>query len=107
MAGSRPSRLRSERTSGSRVVEPLALEARGARCRARGRDADLLGEREERQHERHDDGAQDESEAVRLATGADRAADAPAIECRSAGDPRRAARAGVRGSAIVRGRAPS
>jgi len=54
----------------------------------------LLGEREERQHERHDDGTEDESEAVRLATGTDRAANASAIEGRNSGASLVAWRAG-------------
>ena len=82
MAGSRPRRLRSERRSSGGVLEARALELEAADVEPRRRHADLLGEREERQHERDDDGAEDEAQAVGPPAGPEGDADAPPIEGR-------------------------
>ena len=91
---------------GGRVVEPLALEAEAPDVEPGRGDADLLGQREEGQHERHDDGARGRaragSSAGRPGTRRGRAGDRASGASR---DPRGAR--GERGSPIVRGRAPS
>jgi len=75
------------------VVEALPLETETPDVQARGRDLDLLREREEGEHEGDDDRTQHETKPVRPTTGTDGATDAPAIERRRLGDPRRPRRA--------------
>src|SRR4029077_9950806 len=69
-------------------IESLAIQGEAADVEGCRRDSNLLREREEREHERHDDGAQDDSKAVCPLSRADGRADAPAAKGRTLGDLR-------------------
>ena len=81
--------------------ERIAVRVQPLHVVAGRRDADRLGQREERQHERDDDPAEDERDAGGSAASTDRAANATARQGRRVDDARppreeRGARAGAR-----------
>ena len=68
------------------VVEALALELQATDVEPGRRDADLLGEREEGEHERDHDRPEDQAQPIRLPSGAERSPNTAAGEDRALGD---------------------
>ena len=86
------------------VIESLSLELEATDVEAGRADPDLLREREEGEHERDDDPAEDQPEAIGPATCPERATDAPALECRALRDARPPGQGdGARAGALVDG----